>query len=157
MQRPPMGIAADILALRSSGLDVLIDTGNIPDVSRTENCFSPHHPNALRGVLMRTFTHQNHTSVGRTMCNSNRSVRDNLKPVPFVLRVLIAKRNLFRDGINCTNIVRVSTVGLTIRSGQPVRAVRLCPTAKGTLRGVGLLANRFGTEMSPPRCRPHRT
>ena len=33
----------------------------------------------------------------------------------------------------------------------------LMPYGQGTLRGVGLLANRFGTEMSPPRCRPHRT
>ena len=36
VQLPPIQISADSLALRSSGLDVLIDTGTIPYVSRTE-------------------------------------------------------------------------------------------------------------------------
>ena len=36
VQLPPMGIAADSLALRSSGLYVLIYKGTIPDVSQTD-------------------------------------------------------------------------------------------------------------------------
>ena len=59
-----------------------------------------HRSSALRGVLMRKIMHQIHTAVGRGMCNSNRSVSDRNKPVPFVLRVLIAERNLFHDGVS---------------------------------------------------------
>ena len=39
VRRPPMKITADSLALRSSGLDVLIHMGTIPYVSRTEITF----------------------------------------------------------------------------------------------------------------------
>ena len=76
MQLPPIKISADSLALRSSGLDVLIDTGTIPCVSRTEKDFLSHRSSVPRGVLMRKSSHQSHTAVGRTMYNSNRSFND---------------------------------------------------------------------------------
>ena len=42
VRRPPIQFPADSLALRSSGLYVLIYKGAIPDVSRTEMIFSLH-------------------------------------------------------------------------------------------------------------------
>ena len=58
--------------------------GNHPRRVSNQTILCQHRSTALRGVLMQTFTHQNHTAVGRRRCNSNRSVNFSKMPVPYV-------------------------------------------------------------------------